>query len=120
MDEKRKVVKIYFNEEERQIIEGYAEKYGKTVSGYLREIALYGNAININYDAILEHTKVINNLKTEMHLIITMLVQTKQAYPLDVQRMVTLLEEITENEKMMLQKTRNEHRKIREYVKKHH
>lgn len=108
MTEKRKVVKIRCNEEEYQIIESRAAECGKTVSGYLREIALYGKAICINHDAIMEHTKIINSLKTEMHLIITMLVQTKQAYPADVQRMVSLLEEITKNQRTMLRRTLKE------------
>ena len=114
----REAVKIYCNEEEYEIIKSHAAKYGKTVSGYLREIALYGNAICINYDAILEHTKVINSLKTEMHLIITMLVQTKQAYPIDVRKMVSLLEEVTANQKMMLQKTARERSDLRKLLKK--
>lgn len=114
----RKAVKIYCSEEEYQIIESYAAKCGKTVSGYIREVALYGRAICINYDAIMEHTKIINTLKTEMHLIIKMLVQTKQAYPADVQRMVSLLEEITKNQKEMLQKTARERDKLHKLVKK--
>lgn len=113
----RKAVKIYFSEEECKVIENYAAECGKTVSGYLREIALYGNAICVNYDAILEHTKIINTLKTEMHLIIKMLVQTKQAYPKDIERMVSLLEEITKNQKEMLQKTARERAKLHKLVK---
>lgn len=113
----RKVVKIYCNEEEYQVIESHAARYGKTVSGYIREVALYGRAFNINYDAILEHTKKINTLKTEMHLIITMLVQTKQAYPADIERMVSLLEEITVNQRAMLQETSRETAKLRELAK---
>lgn len=116
----RKAVKIYCSEEEYQIIESHAAKCGKTVSGYLREIALYGKAININYDAIMEHTKIINNLKNEMHLIITMLVQTKQAYPLDIQRMVELLEEIGKNQKTMLQKTAKERADLHKLAKNRH
>ena len=113
----RKAVKIYCSEEECQIIESHAAKCGKTVSGYLREIALYGRAICINYDAIMEHTKIINTLKTEMHLIIKMLVQTKQAYPKDIERMVSLLEEITVNQRTMLQKTARERAKLHKLVK---
>lgn len=114
----RKAVKIYCSDEEYQIIESHAAKYGKTVSGYLREIALYGKAICINYDAIMDHTKIINTLKTEMHLIIKMLVQTKQAYPKDIERMVSLLEEITANQKTMLQKTAKEREKLHKLAKK--
>lgn len=117
---KRKAVKIYFSEEECKVIESYAAECGKTVSGYLREIALYGKAICINYDAILEHTKMINTLKTEMHLIIKMLVQTKQAYPADIQRMVSLLEEITANQRTMLQKTAKERAKLHKLAKNRH
>lgn len=113
----RKAVKIYFSEEEYELIESHAAKCGKTVSGYLREVALYGSAICINYDAIMEHTKIINNLKEEMHLIIKMLVQTKQAYAADVRRMVSLLEEITKNQKEMLQKTAKEREKLHKLAK---
>ena len=113
----RKAVKIYCSEEEYEVIKSLAENYGKTVSGYLREIALYGRTININYDAILEHTKMINTLKTEMHLIIKMLVQTKQAYPKDIERMVELLQEITKNQRTMLQKTAMERAKLHKLVK---
>ncbi|MBQ4340122.1 MAG: hypothetical protein IJC41_03880 [Firmicutes bacterium] len=113
----RETLKAYCSEEERQIIESHAARYGKTVSGYMREVALYGRAFNINYDAIMEHTKIINNLKEEMHLIIKMLVQTKQAYPADVQRMVSLLEEITENQRTMLQRTLKEHEKLHKLAK---
>ena len=115
----REAVKIYCSDEEYQIIESHAAKYGKSVSGYLREIALYGRAICINYDAILEHTKMINTFKTEMHLIITMLVQTKQAYPKDIERMVELLEEITKNQKTMLQMTARERAKLHKLLKKY-
>lgn len=117
---KRKAVKIYCSEEEYQIIESHAAKCGKSVSGYLREIALYGNAICINYDAIMDHTKIINTLKTEMHLIIKMLVQTKQAYPADIQRMVSLLEEITKNQRTMLRMTLKEHDKLHKLLKNVH
>ena len=117
---KRKAVKIYFSEEECKVIESYAAECGKTVSGYLREIALYGKAICINYDAIMEHTKIINTLKTEMHLIIKMLVQTKQAYPADIQRMVSLLEEMTANQRTMLQKTAKERAKLHKLAKNRH
>ena len=116
----RKAVKIYCSEEEYEVIKSLAENYGKTVSGYLREIALYGRAFNINYDAIMDHTKIINTLKTEMHLIITMLVQTKQAYHLDIERMVELLEEISKNQKMMLQKTARERAELHKMVKNRH
>lgn len=116
----RKAVKIYCSEEEYKIIENYAAECGKTVSGYLREVALYGKAICINYDAILEHTKIINTLKEEMHLIIKMLVQTKQAYPVDVRRMVSLLEEITENQRTMLRKTERERAKLHKLAKNSH
>lgn len=117
MDEKRKGVKIYCSEEEYKLIESYATKYGKTVSGYIREAAIYGRAICINYDAIMEHTKMINKFTTEMHLIITMLVQTKQAYPKDVERMVSILEEISKNQKTMLQKTAKERAELRKLLK---
>lgn len=117
---KRKAVKIYFSEEEAQIIENYAAECGKTVSGYLREIALYGRAICINYDAIMEHTKIINNLGEQIHLIIKMLVQTKQAYPKDIEAMVGLLEEITKNQKEMLQKTAKERAKLHKLLKNVH
>lgn len=113
----RKVVKIYCSEEEYEVIQSHATKCGKTVSGYLREIALYGRAICINYKAIMDHTKIINKLITEMHLIITMLVQTKQAYPKDIERMVSLLEEIGKNQKEMLQKTARERAKLHKLAK---
>lgn len=113
----RKTLKAYCSEEEYQIVKSNAARYGKTVSGYMREVALYGRAFNINYDAIMEHTKIINNLKEKMHLIIKMLVQTKQAYPADVQRMVSLLEEITENQRTMLQRTLKEHEKLHKLAK---
>ena len=113
----RKGIKVYCSEEEYQIIESHAAKSGKTVSGYIRETALCGKAININYDAIMEHTKMINKFATEMHLIITMLVQTKQAYTKDVERMVELLEEISKNQKTMLQKTAREREEFRTMIK---
>lgn len=116
----REPIKIYCNEEEYEIIKSHAAKCGKTVSGYIREVALCGMIINNNYDAILEHTKVINTLKTEMHLIIKMLVETKQAYPADVQRMVSLLEEVTKNQKTMLQKTARERDNLHKLVKNRH
>ena len=113
----REAIKIYCNEEEYEIIKSHAAKCGKTVSGYIREVALCGMIINNNYDAILEHTKIINNLKTEMHLIITMLVQTKQAYPKDIERMVELLEEVTANQRTMLQKTARERKELHKLLK---
>ena len=116
----RKGIKVYCSEEEYQIIESHAAKSGKTVSGYIRETALCGKAININYDAIMEHTKMINMFTTEMHLIITMLVQTKQAYPRDVERIVELLEEVAKNQKTMLQKTAKERERIRKLAKNRH
>ena len=114
----RKAVKIYCSEEEHEIIERNAAECGKSVSGYLREIALYGKPICINYGAIMEHTKMINKFTTEMHLIITMLVQTKQAYPKDVERMVELLEEVSKNQKTMLRKTAKERAELRDLIKK--
>ena len=116
----RKAVKIYCSEEEYQIIKSRAAECGKSVSGYIREAALYGKAICINYDAIMEHTKMINILKTEMHLIITMLVQTKQAYPADIERIVSILEEVAKNQKTMLQKTARERDKLHKLVKNRH
>lgn len=113
----RKAVKIYCSEEEYQIIESHAAKCGKTVSGYLREIALYGRAICINYDAIIEHTKIINNLGEQIRLIIKMLVQTKQAYPADVRKLVSLLEDVTANQKTMLRRTLKESRDLHKLVK---
>lgn len=116
----RKAVKIYCSEEEYELIESHAAKYGKTVSGYIREAAIYGRAICINYKAIMDYTKIINKLITEMHLIITMLIQTKQAYPKDVERMVSLLEEISKNQKTMLQKTARERSELRNLIKNRH
>lgn len=104
----RKAIKIYCSEEEYEIIKSHAAECGKTISGYIREVAIYGKAIVINYDAILKHTKIINNLKEEMHLTIKMLVQTKQAYPIDVRRLVSLLEEVTKNQRTMLRQTLKE------------
>ena len=114
----RKAVKIYCSEEEYEIIKIHADECGKSVSGYLREIALYGNAICINHDVILEHTKIINKFTTEMHLIITMLVQTKQAFPKDIEVMVSLLEEISKNQKTMLRGALRESQGVRKYIKK--
>ena len=116
----REAIKIYCDEEEYELIKSHAAKCGRTVSGYIREVALCGMIINNNYDAILEHTKIINNLKEEMHLIITMLVQTKQAYPKDVERMVSLLEDVTKNQKTMLQKSARERDNLHKLVKNRH
>lgn len=105
-------------QEEYDQILNNANQSGKTLAGYIREVTINKAVISINYDAILNYTKVINTLKSELHLIITMLVQTRQAYPLDIQRMITLLEEISQNQKKMLQYTQRESKGIRKYIKK--
>lgn len=105
-------------QEEYEQILNNAKLSGKILAGYIREVTINRAVININYDAILNYTKVINTLKTEIHLIITMLIQTKQAYPSDIQKMNSLLEEISQNQKKMLQHTQRESQGIRKYIKK--
>ena len=96
------------SEEERDIIKNNAKKNNLTLSAYMREVALTGNTININYDAIKEHTREISLIKTQMNAVIQMLVDTNQAFPIDIENMIDLLKEIRDSEKTLLKSVRKE------------
>ena len=114
----RKEIEFYCSQEEYDLIMKNAYNSHKSVSSYIKEAATNPTAININYDALTESTKKIKILKAEMHRIITMIVQTKQAYPLDIQRMISILEEINDTQKETLKLTAKESKDVRKQIKK--
>ena len=113
----RKQMKFYCTEEEYEVIKHNANERGQTVSAFIRDVSINTVSISFNYDAIIEHTKLINQIKTEMNAVITMLVQTNQAFPIDIEKMINLLHQIDKTEKNMLQKTQKERQQIRKDIK---
>ena len=114
----RKQMKFFCSEEEYEIIKQNAKKRKQTISAFIRDVSTNTISIQFNYDAILQHTNEINQIKSELNAIITMLVQTNQAYPIDIEKIILLLDEINNTEKLMLQQTSKERQQLKKYIKK--
>lgn len=114
----RKQMKFFCSEEEYEIIKQNAKNRNQTLSAFIRDVSINTISIQNNYDAIQQHINEINQIKSELNAIITMLVNTNQAFPIDIEKMISLLQEINQSEKTMLQKTQNERKQIRNYIKK--
>lgn len=114
----RKQVKVYVNDEEDAVITSNAKKNNMSVSGYIKEVALAGNVISFNYDAITEHNKQISNLTNDINKYIRALLDTGMAYPEDVQTVINLISDIRKSELELLKKHNNEQEKIMKTIKK--
>lgn len=117
LSNERKQMKFYCSEEERNLIAKNAADRGQSLSAYMRDVSTNVVSVNLNYDAVLQHINEINQIKSELNPIISMLVKTNQAYPVDIEKIISSLREIDRTEKIMMQNITKERQQIRKYIK---
>lgn len=117
----KKQVKFFCEQEDYQLIEMIAKKNHRSVSAYLREVALQGFVLQIDFESIKEHTKQLSFIKNQLNAMIKLLVNTNQAYPKDIETILELLEQIKDSENALLATFRREQttrtKKIRKMIK---
>lgn len=104
--------------DEYTLIKANAESLKRTLTAYLREVAINKMVIDYNYRALLKHAETINRIRSDLNYLIHMLNRTGKIYPADINRLIDLLEELTDTERKLLQDTQKERAALRKYVKK--
>lgn len=117
----KKQVKFFCDPDEYEIIQAHAKSSGKSVSAYLRDVAVQGCVFNIDYNAIRNHTNELSLIKNKQNAIIKYLLSNYEVMPQDIETMISLLEEIRDSENKLLRSHTNEcsnrYAKIKRYLK---
>ena len=71
-----------------------------------------------NYDAIIEHNKEISRIKNFIWPVVAMLTATGQSTQTDIETIVSLLEQVVEEQRKLLDDYERDHERIERLVKK--
>lgn len=112
-----KKITIRVTLEEYEIIKANAQSVNRSLTTYIKELALNRVVINYNYKAIMEHTEAINSLKSMISNVLNNLLKTRTVYPADIEYIAYLLKEVTEGEGKMLRETEKERNEMRHLLK---
>lgn len=119
--EKKKIC-ILVSPEEYELITLNANSVKMSLSGYVRRVSLDRLIVHNNYQAIMESTREIRQVRREVQTIVSCAVKSGKIYRADLQAVCDRLSEIEDLERKMLHGTERErkyNRKlIRELLKK--
>ena len=116
-----KQIKISVNENEYEIIKKGAEISQKTISAYVREVALYQCVLHFNYDEIETHSREISEVKQGINRLIYTLIKSQNYYSEDIENLLEMLKKIYESEKILIKTVQKSraflHQKLKKIVK---
>ena len=98
------IVDIHFKatKEVRDLIKQNALKHDKTMGAYLTELGLTGHVFKVDYNTITTHTHTLSEIKNQMNCVIKYMVNTNQADPQDITKILNLLTEVRDSENRLL------------------
>lgn len=119
-------IKLVVNKKEHEQIKSNAKACGKTVSAYIREIALNMLILDIDTSCITKHTSEISSYRNAITQLIFTIKRTGNYTPADLEYIVKNTSEILKSEKEFLNTYKNSiesekkliARTIRQMVKK--
>ena len=99
----RKQLQFSVSEEEKELIQSIAKLTGRSVSGYVREVALNVHTHSYNdKEFIQEHTQELAALRHSVGQLVYTIVKTEEWYPIELETIRELLEETNVSEKDFL------------------
>jgi hypothetical protein len=108
---------IRLTREDYDIIEQLALLSDMTTNAYIAHAAKSPLSLQINYDILEQHTKILSDIKNDMKLILHTAIQTGEIYHKDVQNALFLLNQIIENEKELYKELEKDRKKKNTLIK---
>lgn len=100
--EKQHIIFIRASEDDYEEISRKADIADETVTCYVRDMALNGKIVKVDYDPILEHSKQIKELKDVIKRLVYTSAELKVFYAGDIQKIDFIMNEIQESEKKLI------------------
>lgn len=114
----QKQINIKCAEAEYDYISGNASLLDKTVTAYVKELALSQNIINYDYDALNLHTKELTNIKKILNDILFNIIKNGETYKGDIQTVLLIISQLNKSENELKTLFRKDRETKRKYIKK--
>jgi len=111
-------INIKVSDEEYDLINANAALLDKTITAYVKELALNQNIINYDFETLQKHTEEISNIKQGLNQIVITMIQNGDIYSGDMNTILSVIQELTDSEKEIKSQLRKERESNRKYLKK--
>ena len=111
-------INIKVSDEEYDLINATAALLDKTITAYVKELALNQNIINYDFETLQKHTEEISNIKQVLNQIVITMIQNGDIYSGDMNTILSVIQELTDSEKEIKSQLRKERESNRKYLKK--
>lgn len=111
-------INIKVSDEEYDLINANAALLDKTITAYVKELALNQNIINYDFETLQKHTEEISNIKQVLNQIVITMIQNGDIYSGDMNTILSVIQELTDSEKEIKSQLRKERESNRKYLKK--
>lgn len=111
-------INIKVSDEEYDLINANAALLDKTITAYVKELALNQNIINYDFETLQKHTEEISNIKQVLNQIVIKMIQNGDIYSGDMNTILSVIQELTDSEKEIKSQLRKERESNRKYLKK--
>lgn len=111
-------INIKVSDEEYDLINANAALLDKTITAYVKELALNQNIINYDFETLQKHTEEISNIKQVLNQIVITMIQNGDIYSGDLNTILSVIQELTDSEKEIKSQLRKERESNRKYLKK--
>ncbi len=95
-------IKLVVSKKEREQIERNAKACGRTVSAYIREVALNMCILEHDYSCVTDHTRVISSCKNAIIDLVFTIIKRGTYTPPDLEYIVNTTNQMLESEKEFL------------------
>ena len=102
MENRNIQIKLVVSKKEREQIERNAKVCDRTVSAYIREVALNMCFLELNYDCVMDHTHEISSYKNAIYQLVFTIKKMGNYTPADLEYIVNATNEILESENEFL------------------
>lgn len=111
-------INIKVSDEEYDLINANAALLDKTITAYVKELALNQNIINYDFETLQKHTEEISNIKQVLNQIVITMIQNGDIYSGGLNTILSVIQELTDSEKEIKSQLRKERESNRKYLKK--
>lgn len=111
-------INIKVSDEEYDLINANAALLDKTITAYVKELAINQNIINYAFETLQKHTEEISNIKQVLNQIVITMIQNGDIYSGDMNTILSVIQELTDSEKEIKSQLRKERESNRKYLKK--
>lgn len=111
-------INIKVSDEEYDLINANAALLDKTITAYVKELALNQNIINYDFETLQKHTEEISNIKQVLNQIVITMIQNGDIYSGNMNTILSVIQELTDSEKEIKSQLRKERESNRKYLKK--